>query len=454
MTTNKVRNYDGGITSRPAQLVTPATVAELQSILRDTNRYPSPVRAMGSYHSLTPCASADGGTIVSMAGLKRIVAIDRRNMTITAEAGLEFVQASRELRKQELQFLTNIEIGNMTLGSAACCHTKDGLDGAQFGQVGSYLTEMKWVAPDGSLQQASAASDPDLIRMMRASYGLCGIVYEATFRIKPLEAIRFTYLPRQIGSLTQKEVDDIISRSEGLVCWTVGRRAHFQMRTRASRAGLLAKPFAAVRRRLWNHTEARVGRCIDRLPRGVLRNGALSTWFAGNKLLMSALHLAGGARLYNPDKTIDYSRTPESAKYAFTFWAFPREKWLEALKDYVAFSEEHFKRTGFRCNMPLGSYFIRRDTNSILSYSHDGDIFSIDPIHACTDQAAWDSFLVEFNEFAYKRNGIPLFNQSPFVERRHAEAAYGQRWAQFSRHVRQADPQERMLNPFFRALLS
>jgi FAD/FMN-containing dehydrogenase len=455
MTSPIVRNYDGGISSRPAQLATPKTVAELQSILRDTGRYPSPVRAMGSYHSLTPCASSDGGTIVSMAGLKRIVSIDREKMTLTAEAGLEFVEASRVLRNQKLQFLTNIEIGNMTLGSAACCHTKDALDGAEFGQVGSYLTQMKWVAPDGSLQQASETSNPALMRVMRGSYGLCGIVYEATFRIKPLEAIRFTYLPRQIGSLTQQEVDAIIARSEGLVCWTVGRRAHFQMRRRVDRAGLLAKPFAAVRRRLWNHTEARVGRCIDRrLPRGPLRNGALDAWFAGNKLLMTALHLLGGARLYNPDKTIDYSKTPERAKYAFTFWAFPREQWLQALKDYVAFSEAHFKRTGFRCNMPLGSYFIRRDTNSILSYSHDGDIFSIDPIHAYTDKAAWDNFLMEFNEFAYKRNGIPLFNQSPFVERRHAEAAYGQRWKEFSAHVRQADPQGRMLNPFFEALLS
>ena len=204
MTSNLVRNYDGGITSRPAQLVSPTTVAELQSILKDSSRYPSPVRAMGSYHSLTPCASSDGGTIVSMSGLKRIISINREKMTLTAEAGLEFVEASRALRKQKLQFHTNIEIGNMTLGAAACCHTKDGLDGAEFGQVGSYLTEMKWVAPDGTLQEASEASNPALLRMMRGSYGLCGIVYEATFRIKPLEAIRFTYLPRQIGRLTQK----------------------------------------------------------------------------------------------------------------------------------------------------------------------------------------------------------------------------------------------------------
>jgi hypothetical protein len=451
---NMVRNYDGGITASPAQLVSPRTVAEIQSILRDAGRYPSPVRAMGSYHSLTPCASSDG-TIIKMSEMKRIVHIDRERMTFTAEAGLQFVEASRTLRAQKLQFLTNIEIGNMTLGAAACCHTKDGLDGGEFGQVGSYVTRIRWVTPAGELAEASETENPELLRLMRSSYGLCGVVYEVTFRIKPLEAIQFNYLPRPIKELTQKEVDSIIDASRGLICWTVGRKAHFQTRKRIDKVGPLGSLFAAGRRKLWNHTEARVGRFIDRrIPNRPLRNAAHDAWFAGSKLLMSTLHLVGGATLYNPDKTIDYSRTRPSAKYAFTFWAFPRNQWLGALRDYVEFSEQHFKKYDFRCNMPLGSYFIRKDTSSILSYTYDGDIFSIDPIHAYTDKPAWDRFLKEFNEFAHKRNGIPLLNQSPFVERRHVEAAYGARWKDFSARVRQADPGRRMLNPFFEELLS
>ena len=108
---NIVRNYDGGITASPAQLVSPGTVAEIQAVLRDASRYPGPVRAMGSYHSLTPCVSTDG-TIINMSGMNRIVEIDRERMTFTAEAGLQFVIASRALRARNLQFLTNIEIGN------------------------------------------------------------------------------------------------------------------------------------------------------------------------------------------------------------------------------------------------------------------------------------------------------------------------------------------------------
>ncbi len=451
---NIVRNYDGGITACPAQLVFPSTVAEIQSILSDATRYPGPVRAMGSYHSLTPCASSTG-TMINMSRMSRIVKIDRDRMTFTAEAGLEFIIASRALRAQNLQFMTNIEIGNMTLGAAACCHTKDGLDGGEFGQVGSYVTGVKWVTPSGGLAEATEATDPALLRLMRSSYGLCGVVYEVTFRIKPMEAIHFSYLPRQIEDLTDDEVNRIIDGSKGLICWTVGRRAHFQTRSQVDRVGPFGPLFAASRRMLWNYTEARVARFIDsQIPSKPLRDASLDAWFSGSKLLMSALHAVGGATLYNPDKTIDYSKTPASAKYAFTFWAFPRREWLGALRKYVEFSENHFKRYGFRCNMPLGSYFIRQDTHALLSYTHDGDMFSIDPIHAYTDKSEWDRFLKEFNEFAYNLNGIPLLNQSPFVERRHVEAAYGERWTEFSAEVRNADPQGRMLNPFFADLLS
>ena len=94
------------------------------------------------------------------------------------------------------------------------------------------------------------------------------------------------------------------------------------------------------------------------------------------------------------------AKTPKSGRYAFTFWAFPRQDWVKNLNDYVDFADKYFAKHGFRCNMPLGSYFIRQDTSSLLSYTHDGDIISLDPIHAPgdRDKAAWDSFLGEFNE--------------------------------------------------------
>ena len=153
---NHVVNYDGSITATPQQLIYPETVEEIQLILRDSATFPSPVRAMGNYHSLTPCASSDG-TIVCLSKMAQVVAIDSTNLTFTAQAGMQIIDASKALRAQNLQMMLNIEIGNMTLGSAACCHSKDALDGVEFGQVSSYVTQMKWVTPGGDIAEASVA---------------------------------------------------------------------------------------------------------------------------------------------------------------------------------------------------------------------------------------------------------------------------------------------------------
>jgi FAD/FMN-containing dehydrogenase len=449
----KITNYDGGVVTVPQKVVRPESVEELQAILRDSARFPSPVRAMGSFHSLTPCASSSG-TIVSMSGFKKIHQLDPHNMTLTAQAGLQLVEAAEALRRHRLQLMLNIEIGNMTLGSAACCQSKDSLDGVEYGQVNSYVTHIKWVNPAGALQEASEATSPEVLSLVRSSYGLCGIVYEVTLKIKPLEMVKFNYLIYDVNDLTQEEVSRIIATNESIVCWTVGRTVVIQTRNRT--ANLKNPWLAGVRRLGWSHTGAYVGRAIRRYTPGTtLKNLFEDLWFAMQGASYRFVSAIGGFSLYNPDKIINYARTPPSARYAFTFWAFPRAEWVSNLKAYLEFSDNHFKQYGFRCNIPLGSYFIRQDTSSILSYSHDGDIISLDPIHAYSDRdkAAWEYFLQEFNAWAHSRGGIPLLNQSPFVEKEHVIAAYGERWKQLSDWVRTVDPDGRMPNPFFKELL-
>jgi len=450
---SRLTNYDGSITTNPQQLVYPETVGEIQAVLRNTSQYPSPVRAMGSHHSLTPCAVSDG-TIVHMSRMTRVLEIDKERRTITAQAGLQYVDAAKALRKQNLQFLLNVEIGNMTLGSAACCHSKDALDGHEFGQVCSYVTTVKWVNANGDLEEASEESNPEVLRRVRTSYGLCGIVYEVTLRVKPIEAAQFTYLPRAISELTEAEVNGIIDRSEGLVCWTLGKTAVFQTKKRVNDAGLLSWFQSEGRRMLWNNVAAFWARAVDQHLDEPFESIVEARQVRLTGMLFYALQMTGGLHILDPDKTIDYRHTDAPARYAFTFWAFPREEWLSNLRQYLEFADAHHRRFGFRCNMPLGSYYIRKDQSSLLSYSAGGDIFSLDPIHAPTDQGEWDRFLREFNDFAARRHGIPLLNQSPFVTRHHCEQAFGARWAEFSQWVRSVDPEGRMLNPFFRDLLS
>jgi FAD/FMN-containing dehydrogenase len=445
-----ITNYDGGIVTTPQQHVHPKSVQELQEILRDRTKYPSPVRAMGSNHSLTPCA-ASTGTVVSMDGFTKIVKIDTAKKTLMAQAGLQLFDAAAALRKMSLQFMLNIEIGNITLGSAACCQTKDSLDGVELGQVNSYVTGIKWVSPSGELMEASESENPELLPYIRASYGLAGIVYEVTFKLKPLEIISFDYDVHDVEDLTESIIKKAISSNQTIVLWTVGDDIVIQSRNKAKK---LKHEFLADARKFgWNFLAAYIGRGIR-------------DWFGGSvvgKVNGPGLELAfirllsagGGFTLEAPDKTINYSKTPQSARYAFTFWAFPRKDYVKNVKDYVKWANDYYEQHKFRCNMPLGSYFIRKDRSSLLSYTWDGDIISLDPIHAPSEREpeAWPNFLKAFNEWAHQRGGIPLLNQSPFVKKVHVVSAYGDRWKKLGDWLRTVDPDGRMVNEFFAELL-
>jgi FAD/FMN-containing dehydrogenase len=451
--TRTFTSYDGGNASTPRTAARPRTVEELRDVLRDVQRYPSPVRALGSFHSLTPCPSSTG-TVVDMSGMRRVLEVDRPAMTVTVEAGIQHVDAARELRRHGLQFFLNIEIGNATVGSLACCHSKDAMDGVRQGQVSSFVTRMRWVDPAGELRQASEDDDPELLHLVRSGYGLFGVVYEVTLRVKPLEIVKFDYEVHDALTLRADHVDGVVAANQAMVCWTIGRTTILQTRNATDR--LVRSWLAKVRYLAWTLGAAFIGRNLRRVRPAIVRRPLESAWLACEKLAYRALGAIGGFSLYGPDKIMNYRETPSYARYAFTFWAFPRRQWIENLRAYVEFSEDHFRRTGFRCNMPLGSYFIKEDRGSLLSYSYDGDVLSLDPIHSFheDDEDEWYAFLREFNEWAHRRGGIPLLNQSPFVERKHVTAAYGDRWQRFSDWVREVDPSGRMCNQFFVELLA
>ena len=447
-----ITNYDGGIVTTPQQHVHPKSVQELQEILRDRAKYPGPVRAMGSNHSLTPCA-ASTGTVVSMDGFTKIVKIDTVKKTLTAQAGLQLVDAAAACAKGSAVHAEHRD-RHISFWLGGMLPDKDSLDGVELGQVNSYVTGIKWVSPNGELMEASESKNPELLPYIRASYGLAGIVYEVTFKLKPIEIISFNYDVHDVNDLKDSIIKKAISSNQSIVLWTIGDNIVIQSRNKGRT--LKHEWLADAREFGWNFLAAYTGRGL----RDRFGGSGLGTI---NENLGSGLEIAfyrllsagGGFTLEAPDKTINYSKTPQSARYAFTFWAFPRANYVKNVQDYVKWAGDYYKQHKFRCNMPLGSYFIRKDRSSLLSYTWDGDIISLDPIHAPgeKEQQAWADFLKAFNEWAHERGGIPLLNQSPFVTKAHVVKAYGDRWRKLSDWLKVVDPERRMVNEFFAELL-
>ena len=150
------------------------------------------------------------------------------------------------------------------------------------------------------------------------------------------------------------------------------------------------------------------------------------------------------------DQIIRYPETAGFASYTFSIWAFPRESYGQALRDYYRFCKDHFRKTGYRCDLLNVGYSIAQDRKSIFSYTRNWPALTLDPVS--TGSEGWGEFLKEYNEFCIQHGGTPLFNQTRGITRDQAQAAFGEEIDRFNAYRRSMDPGDRFYTPYFREL--
>ncbi len=97
-------------------------------------------------------------------------------------------------------------------------------------------------------------------------------------------------------------------------------------------------------------------------------------------------------------------------------------------------------------------YRIAADQSSLLSYSFDGPVMTFDP--CSTGNNGWEAFLHAYNELCSSLGSAPLFNQTAHLTREQVVRAFGDRLPRFETYRRRFDPGDRMLNSYFRSLLT
>jgi FAD/FMN-containing dehydrogenase len=444
-----VTNWFGDLVSHPKALVEAKSATGIARILRDTSKYPSPVRAVGSNHSTAACSAADGGTMIKMRGMNRILQIT--DETVTAEAGAILFDVAHELKNRGLQFYVNTEIGNLSLGSAACAGTKDGSMPGEFGQVSSYCKRMKLVLPSGKLLEASEDSDPELMQMLRSSYGTFGIVTEATFRIRriqPMEVFHETFTVKDFCA----QLPELWARGYSMMYYMFLFDELVTVEFRKYNSKAKGKPDEHVwplRNYLWSQAGPRTCAQAERdLENKIIRykfiDGFGALWrFKLENLITSKNTTA-------TDQIIRYPDVSDDSRYTFSLWAFPEKTYSKLLPEYTKWVKSYYKTKGYRTNMLHVGYRIAQDHQSLLSYSFDGNVMTIDPVS--TANPGWKEFLTDYNEWCSDWGGLPLPNQTFGFTRAQAKKALGPRLDALAAKRAELDPQNRLLNPFFRQL--
>jgi FAD binding domain-containing protein/D-arabinono-1,4-lactone oxidase len=458
-----VQNWNDSAGCAPVPVVYPRTVDDLEAIVKDKDKYPSPVRAGGELHSLNPCFTTDG-TLVMMKHFKEIG--EPADGTITVGAGVTMIELRDKLRNHGphgLQIEVVPEIGNATAGSVACCGTKDASLGASgLAQISSTVVAVEMVDATGTRRRVdeNTTASPTLAEV-RSSYGLLGLLYSVTFSTHELQKISYRYTWLTLSPLPP--IEKVLGGADGFLGFLLPYRGGLLVERRK-----ILDSDTKIRRRdrgmLWwrNFIWEKGSTFFTRFAPSYNLGFWISDWsiraaFAG----LAGLAFVGFEgishfRAHRTDAMINFKHD-RPYYFDFAFWAVPASKWNVVIPEYLKFCEGFKARTGYRPALPTEVYFIRKDNHSLLSFSPKEDIFTLDMVDCRPrrhfDGSRWCEMNQEFNHFVVRHGGRPLFNQTKELSRAIVWKALGGDWERFCEIRAREDPDGRFLNDFFRALV-
>jgi FAD/FMN-containing dehydrogenase len=446
---NTVTNWFGDIVSHPAVIVDAHSVDDIVRVMKNLGTYPSPVRAVGSNHSTAPCGVADGGTLIRMK-MNQILSMSSSGLTVQADA--THLQMAKALEAQKLQFYVNTEIGSLSAGSAACAGTKDASFPGEYGQVGSYITGVKMVLPTGDLMEVTEAGNPDLMQKLRSSYGLFGVIYEVTYQVRPLTPMHVHHTTYSLEDFLAK-LPDLKGLGYSIMYYLFPFEDKITVELRKYNPGATGEPYRAgwaIRNHIWGTSGPKFGHDTEQnVSVPSLRYQIIDTFNAAWRLQLETI--VTGDYTIPGDQIIDYPPVSNDSRYTFSLFAFREEEFPAAITGFFAFCKTYYQQKGYRSNLLYVGYRIAQDQKSLLSYSWDGNVMTIDPVS--TANPGWDDFIVAYNEFCMDRNGRGLMNQTPGLTAGMLQKFSGDRLQTLKAARTQFDPGNRLLNDYFRQLL-
>jgi len=433
-----------GTYRRPRLVMRLKRFEDIPLILSRSKVYPTPVRMVGADYSQTRCVGGDGGTTVDTGGLDRILEIGENS--VRAQAGVRVSTLVRALAERGLELPLTPEMGQISLGAVAVTTLPQPSYEAGMAQLSSCVTEIKVITPQGK-QMVVTERERDLMRVLRSSFGLLGVVHEMVLRVRPISAVKIDY---QVLSLKE-----FSSRYSSIINAPGALRLHvspFHDRITVERR-TLDEAFAVNRSGIWQIRQSVMRNVLPAFGSTV---GSVLAAPGLRAAVLSGMHraLSGGARgvvMYAHEWMRDLPREAWKARHTYSLWAFPQADYPKLLAAYFAFCKSYYKEHRYRCNVVNGASRLHQDRGSLFSASYSGPMFTLEP--SSTGDAGWDDFLIDFNEFAAAHGGTPTFNQTRALQPEHVAKSFGERAKLFRALRQRTDPLNRLHTAYFAHLL-
>jgi FAD/FMN-containing dehydrogenase len=289
--------------------------------------------------------------------------------------------------------------------------------------------------------------------VIRSSYGLLGIIYEVTYRIKPLTPMHVHHKTYELEEFIAV-LPDLKQLGYSMMYYIFPFANKITVEFRKYNPSATGDPNRcawAIRNHIWGTSGPKLGHDVEQnVSDPDIRYSIIDGFNAAWRLQLE--NIVTSDYTIPPDQIIDYPLVSNDSRYTFSLFAFPEEDYPAALTEFFQFCKDYYAQKGYRSNLLFVGYRIAQDQKSLFSYSGAGSVMTIDPVS--TANPGWDDFILAYNQFCSDRNGIPLLNQTPSLSPAIMQKAYGDNIAKFAAIRKQYDPTDRLLNDYFRKLLA
>ncbi len=420
---------------------TPANLAKLMLCLEPDANVALPIRVRGAGSAATACNESPKGTVLHTTGLDRIIKIDNYNHTVTAEAGVRIGALVSALAEQGLELIGSHDQIERTLGGALAAPCMGPGIGEQAGYLSSQVVSMKVVTVSGKVMNITEQQQ-HLLHAFRLSYGMLGVICEATLRVRPIST--FTASHRSVCTDTFADIVDRISNANvGLKFYALPYRNRIYLDLRRYEAEPGNAYEAPWKIKDWGESTVlpQVFKSLNRVvPIPSVRYRLIDSISQATHGIVNTRFVRNG----NNASGRKQRKAPGNLQYST--WCFPASDFPLIIKAYAEFCRETFAKTGYRCDMPAVGFRVGKDPSALLSPSFDDAVIALQT--TSTQQKGWDDFVIDLNQFAENWGGAPLFNETRAFRAEYASRLYGSRLEFFRKIRRQLDPEKRLLNPF------
>lgn len=430
---------------RPAQprVYAPANLAKLMRCLEPKTNIALPIRIRGTGSASTDCNASPKGTVIETTKLNKIVRIDNYNYTVTAEAGIRLGTLVDALAKQGLELVGNYDQMERTLGGALASPCMGPGIGDQATYLSSQLVNMKVVTVGGKVMTISEQKQ-HLLAAFRISYGMLGVIYEATLRVRPIAT--FSARHRSLSVDRFADVADRLSNANvGLKFYLLPHRNRVYLDLRRYDTDPGNAYDTPWKFKDWGESTVlpHVFRSLGRvMPIPSVRYRLIDG-------ISAATHGIVNTKLVNHGNNVAATgrrRRSGPSKLLYSTWCFPAMDFSVVVKAYAEFCQRTLRESGYRCDLPAVGFRVSKDPTALLSPSFDEPMFALQTVS--TQARGWDDFVIDLAQFAERWGGTPLFNQSRAFRAEYALQTYNSRLDFFRKIRSQLDPEKRLLNPF------